>query len=104
MKIKEHKIDKALQQQPNYSQLDNLSEDVWRKIRSTRKDTPGGFVMPVSFKIATLGLSLLAVFAFAQVLSQNTPGQSDLFDLRYFSYQSTPTLNLASVETYKFTP
>ncbi|WP_419176266.1 hypothetical protein [Desulfosediminicola sp.] len=98
------KIDSSLRKHPDYRRLENLSGDVWERVRSARKEDKTGFVIPLGFKVATLGLSLLAFVALSQVLLQANQYQSDIFDLRYFSYQSAPSLNLASVQTWEFTP
>lgn len=104
MKNLRHTIDSALRNKPDYGRLDNLSEDVWKRIRASRKEKQGGLVIPTGFKVATLVLSLLAFVALSQVSFRTGRYQADLFDLRYFSYQSEPTLNLALVDTNEFRP
>jgi len=100
----EHKIDISLKQQPEYCRLDNLSKDVWHRIRSARGSKHYGFSIPVGFKMTVFALSLLAFIALSQVSFQEGRYQADIFDLRFFSYQSIPSVNLASVNTYEFRP
>lgn len=98
------KIDRALEEQPDYRRLDNLSSDVWKSVRERRESGRSNFYIPMSFRLCTLALCLIAMLAISQVSFQPDHTQADLFDLRYFSYQSAPSLNFASVNTYEFTP
>ncbi len=104
MKNLERKIDLSFKLQPNYTRLDNLPRDVWAKVRERRMEEPVGFAMPFSLKLGTLVLSVVAVIALSQVSFKQEPFQADFFDLRYFSYQAAPSLNIASVNTYEFAP
>jgi len=104
MKDMEHKIDRALKQQPEYLRLDKLSNDVWHRIRAARGLKYNSFTIPVGFKMSAIALSLLAFIALSQVSFQDGQYQADIFDLRFFSYQSITLVNLASVDTYEFTP
>ncbi len=104
MKDIAHKIDRALKHQPEYCRLDNLSNDVWQRIRAVRELKHNSFTIPVGFKMSAIALSLLAFIALSQVSFQDGQYQADIFDLRFFSYQSITVVNLASVDTYEFTP
>lgn len=98
------KIERALEQHPDYSRLDDLSADVWKRVRENRMSESGGLHFPVGFKMGTVALCLIAVLAVSQVLFQRDGFKADLFDLRFFSHQADPSLNFASVNTYEFTP
>lgn len=104
MKDINHMIDKALHEQPDYSRLDNLSVDVWDKVRTKRKAFGNGLRIPLSLKMGTLAICLIAVFAISQISLSSGQLRADLFDLRFFSYQSAPSLNFASVNTYELLP
>lgn len=104
MKDIQQKIDDALGQNPDYGKLDNLSADVWMRVRNKQKQSGSSSFIPLSLKVATVSLCLLAMLAVSQVRFQQGNVQADLFDLRFFSYQSTPSLNFASVNTYELVP
>lgn len=98
------RIDSALKQDPDYSKLQTLPYDVKRKIRSVNQSTYGSYTIPPMLKLGTVMLSVLAFVAIAQISFQTAPSQADIFDLRFFSHQSIPSLNLASVNTYEYEP
>ncbi len=101
------KLDRALQQKPDYRRLDNLSADVWERVQAEQQQGVIGFHTPLLSgigRLSIISLCLIALLAISQVFFQ--PGnmmQPDLFDLRYFSHQAAPSLNFASVNTYGFT-
>lgn len=99
-----HIIDRALKQHPDYSRLDGLSADVWESVRKSRKLERNSFHIPMGLQLGTIALCLIAILAVVQVSFQPDYLQADLFDLRFFSYESAPSLNFASVNTYEFTP
>lgn len=100
----ENKIDKALKQEPNYNRLNTLSYDVKRRIRDSEQVQYSNYTIPSVLKLGTLMLSVLAFVAIAQISFQPDFHQADIFDLRFFSHQSIPSLNLASVNTYEYLP
>jgi hypothetical protein len=104
MRDVQKKIDLSLEQHPDYSCLDSLSADVWRKIRGTRAFNTPGLVIPFGVKVSALVLVILAVAAVSEITLKRTVSPADPFDLRYFSYQTMESLNLASVNTYELTP
>lgn len=97
-------IDRTLEEQPDYSRLDNLPHDVWKTIRKSRELKRNDVRLPLSFKFTTVVLSLLVFLALSQLSFQPDRYQADIFDLRYFSHESTPSLNIASVSSYGYTP
>ena len=104
MKDINHMIDKALGERPDYSRLDSLPVDVRNRVRAERNATGRGLSFPLSLKVGTIAMCLLAVFALSQISLSTAQLRADLFDLRFFSYQSTPSLNFASVNTYELLP
>ena len=104
MKDINHMIDKALNEQPDYSRLDSLSVDVWDKVRAKRKARGNGLRIPLGLKVGTAAMCLIAIFAISQISLSTGQLRADLFDLRFFSYQSAPSLNFASVNTYELQP
>lgn len=98
----QYKIDDALQHEPDYSRLDNLSRDVQRKIRMSEISGRAAFSIPFFIKAGTLALCCLALLAVSQISFKAQPDAADIFDLRYFSYQADPSMNFASVNTYRF--
>lgn len=97
----QHKIDEALRHEPDYSRIDNLSRDVWRKIRMAEDTSRGAIHIPVFLKAGTLALCVLAILAVSQMSFKAEAEKADMFDLRYFSYQADPSLTFASVNTYR---
>ncbi len=100
----EQKIDLALKKEPDYSKMDDLSADVWRKIRASQHDDQPMFAIPNGLKFATVALSLIALVAISQISFQKNSLQADIFDLRYFSYQASPTFQIASLNRYEMNP
>ena len=100
----ENKIDKALKQEPDYSRLNTLSRDVRGRVRDIKQLKYSNYTIPPILKFGTLMLSMLAFVAIAQISLQPDSNQADIFDLRFFSHQSIPSLNLASVNTYEYLP
>lgn len=100
----EQKIDIALKQEPDYSRLQTLPHDVRSRVRGIKKMKYSNYTTPLILKFGTLMLSVLAFAAIAQVSFQTDSNQSDIFDLRFFSHQSIPSINLASVNTYEYSP
>ncbi len=98
----EQNIDSALKQQPDYSRLEDLSVDVWRRIRTARVSHLKGVTIPFGLKVSAFALCLLAFVAISQVTFHSNQNHPDIFDLRFFSHQSIPSLNLASVNTYEY--
>lgn len=89
-------IDNLLQAEPDYERLDHLSVDVWRRIRTAEDSGPQNIVFPAAVRAVAFALSIVACLAFYE-LSFNAPqADADLFDLRYFSHQSVPSLNLVA--------
>jgi len=97
----QRKIDEALRQEPDYSRLDTLSQDVQRKIRMAENANRRVFRIPFFLQAGTLALCCLAMLAVWQIVYQAEADRADMFDLRYFSYQSDPSMNFASVNTYR---
>ncbi len=100
----ENKIEKALNQEPDYSRLSTLPYDVQRRIRDVEQLKYSNYSISPVLNFSTIMLSVLAFIAIAQVSFQPDSTQTDIFDLRYFSHQSIPSLNLASVNTYEYLP
>lgn len=100
MKEVERRIAKALKAQPDYRRLDSLAKDVWTRIGNPPQKDAVSFTIPMGLKMGSLALTLLAVFALSQISSYQKPVQADIFDLRYFSYHSAPSLNLSSINKY----
>lgn len=100
----EHKIAKAFHQEPDYRRLNTLSYDVRRRISDVEQLKDSDYRISPVLKFSTLLLCALAFVAIAQVSFQSDSTQADIFDLRFFSHQSIPSLNLASVNTYEYVP
>jgi hypothetical protein len=100
MKKFDEKIAGAIEQDPSYDCLDRLGHDVWRKIRNTRANKgPSAwfnFTLTPAMKAFSLILLLGSCLALSQI-SFNKSVEPDLFDLRYFSYQSLTTTTLLSM-------
>jgi hypothetical protein len=96
----DEKIADAIQQDPSCDSLDGLSHDVWQKIRGTRASEGRGvwlnFTLTPAIKVFSLVLLLGSCLALSQI-SFNKSIEPDLFDLRYFSYQSLTTTTLLSM-------
>ncbi|TKB10791.1 hypothetical protein [Desulforhopalus sp. IMCC35007] len=94
------KLVRTIQQDPDYTCLDGLGHDVWQSIRGSRgdKNTEAwlNFTLTPAIKAFSLVLLLGASLALSQI-SFNKSVEPDLFDLRYFSYQSLTTTTLLSM-------
>jgi hypothetical protein len=103
----DEKIVSAIKQDPSYNSLDGLSHDVWHRIRDTRADVNTGawfnFTLSPAMKAFSLVLVLGSCIALSQI-SLNKRLEPDLFDLRYFSYQSLTTTTLLSMNDQGLLP
>lgn len=97
-------VDSALKKQPDYGRLDNLSTDVWEKVREVDRENQNVLRIPKIVQGGAVALSLLALIALSQVSLRPEKSQTDIFDLRYFSYRSIPSANLVALSDYEFRP
>lgn len=97
------KLTQALQP-PDYRRLVHLGNDVWDRIDDKGVKAKIDFAIPFGLKASALALVVVAFIALSQVSFTGGGYQADLFDLRYFSYQEIPSVNLAAVNTYKLAP
>ena len=61
-------ITDALKHEPDYSCLDSLQHDVWRKVRMSESPIRAAFHIPVFLKVGTLALCCLALLAVSQII------------------------------------
>lgn len=103
----DEKIVNAIEQDPSYNSLDGLGHDVWHRIRETRADANTtawfNFTLSPAIKAFSLVLVLGSCIALSQI-SFNKRLEPDLFDLRYFSYQSLTTTTLLSMNDQGLLP
>lgn len=98
------KIDNALQQQPDYTRLDNLSRDVWQRVTDAESENQNVLRIPKTIQAGAVALCFLALIALSQVSLRPGKSQTDIFDLRYFSYRSIPSANLVVLNYNEFRP
>lgn len=101
MKDLESKIEQSLTTEPDFGKLNRLQSDVWNKI-DTRELKNSFSYIPVGLKAGTIVVSLLALIAVSQVSFKQLPAENELLDLHFFSVQATPSITIASINTYEF--
>ncbi len=101
MKNLNSKIDQSLADKPDFGKLDRLQSDVWTKI-DDKELTVNYWYIPTGLKFGTVAVSILALVALTQLSLQPLPFESDMLDLQVFSAESTPSINIASINTYEF--
>ncbi len=101
MKDLNSKIDQSLAAKPDFGKLGKLQSDVWTRI-DNKELTISSWYIPTGLKVGTFAVSILALVALTQLSLQPLPFASDILDLQVFSAQSTPSINIASINTYEF--
>lgn len=97
-------IDHSINKQPDYSRLDNLSSDVWKRINQVRFPERTDIAIPFGIKVTALATVIIAITALSQISFINHFKMKDPLDLRYFSYQTVPAFDLAAINTYELEP